>query len=83
MTYTIHGLITALSLFSYAISSPLTSLALDCEPDHIQLVSQAEIDNFQADHGPCDTITDGLTIDGSANPSAIIDLAGLSGLQVI
>ena len=62
---------------------PLLVMALDCELGHIQLSSQAEIDNFQAAHGPCDTVTSGLAIDGSADPSAIVDLSGLSGLQTI
>jgi hypothetical protein len=56
-------------------SSPL--LAVNCTPDSITLSSQAEVDSFQADHGPgCDTIVTNLTVTGLS----ITDLTPLSGL---
>ena len=56
-------------------SSPL--LAVNCTPDEITLASQAEVDSFQADHGPgCDTIVKMLTITGND----ITDLTPLAGL---
>ena len=56
-------------------SSPL--LAVNCTPDSITLSSQAEVDSFQADHGPgCDTIVTDLTVTGAD----ITDLTPLSGL---
>ncbi|MGA9575458.1 MAG: HYR domain-containing protein, partial [Lysobacterales bacterium] len=54
--------------------------AVDCTPDEITLSSQAEVDDFQTNHGPgCDTIITGLTIDGAS----INDLTPLAGLTTI
>jgi len=65
-------LLISLLLFSSA------ALAVNCTPDSITLSSQAEVDSFQADHGPgCDTIISMLTIDGLS----ITDLTSLSGLN--
>jgi len=57
-----------------AFSSPAT--AQDCSPDDIVLDSQAEVNTFQADHGPCDHVDGRLTISGNS----IANLAGLSDL---
>lgn len=54
--------------------------AVDCIPDTITLTSQAEVDNFQATHGPgCDTVVSGLTIDGVS----ISDLTPLAALTTV
>ena len=64
-----------LELFLTALfSSPL--LAVDCSQTDITLSSQAEVDDFQDDYGPCDRIVGGLTIDGEE----ITNVDGLSGL---
>jgi len=55
-------------------SAPL--LAVDCSPADITLSLQADVDDFQANHGPCDRIAGGLTIDGAE----IGNVDGLSGL---
>ncbi len=67
-----------LVLISLALcSSPL--LAVNCMPDSIALSSQADVDNFQAVHGPgCDSIVTQLTISGVS----ITDLTPLSGLTI-
>ena len=58
------------------LSSPV--LAVNCAPNSITLSSQAEVNSFQADHGPgCDTIVSSLTVDGVS----ITDLTPLSGLK--
>lgn len=56
------------------LSSPLS--AANCTPDSITLSSQSEVDNFQANHGPCDTIVKMLSISGAD----ISDLSPLSGI---
>jgi len=64
-----------LGLFVTALfSSPL--LAVDCSPTDITLISQADVDDFQDNHGPCDRIVGGLTINGDG----IENVNGLSGL---
>ena len=56
---------------------PPVAWSVDCTPDTITLSTQAEVDNFQANHGPgCDTVVTGLIIDGAS----INDLSALSGL---
>lgn len=60
--------------------------AMDCTPADIQLSSQSDVDNFQADYGPdCDTITGNLTIVpvDSENGSDTVSLDSLTGLRVI
>ncbi|NEZ04268.1 hypothetical protein G4Y73_08940 [Wenzhouxiangella sp. XN201] len=56
------------------VSTPL--LAVNCTPDSITLSSQSEVDGFQANHGPCDTIVGVLTVSGGD----ITDLAPLSAI---
>ncbi len=61
--------------------SPLAlAVPVYCTPDEITLGSQAEVDDFQANHGPgCDTIVSRLTITGAS----ITDLSPLAGLTTI
>lgn len=58
---------------------PASAPALDCTPDDITLGSQAEVDDFQTDHGPCDVVVGTLTITGFD----IADLDGLAGLHIV
>jgi len=55
---------------------PLQLLADVCLHTDITLSSQADVDDFQDDYGPCDQIVGGLTIDGEE----ITNVNGLSGL---
>jgi len=67
------GLLLGL-VFTALFSSPL--LAVDCTPDAIDLSTQSDVDDFQADHGPCDRVVGLLTIDGAT----IENVDGLSAL---
>ena len=58
-----------------ALYFPVIAVAQFCNPMDIRLSSQLEVDNFQADNGPCDTIGT-LTVRGED----ITSLTGLSGL---
>lgn len=58
---------------------PAVAMAQDCVPDSIVLGSQADVDTFQVNHGPCDSIVSGLTIRGAT----IANLEGLSGLREV
>lgn len=59
--------------------SPFPALAVNCTPDSITLSSQSEVDDFQADHGPCDQVVGTLTITGTS----ITNLDGLAGLHAL
>jgi hypothetical protein len=61
---------TGLLFLAMALPSPVW--AQDCTSENITLASQGEVDNFQADHGPCDTVTGILTI---TNGNDIVDLS--------
>ena len=65
---------TGLLFVAMAFSSPVW--AQDCTPESITIASQVEVDGFQADHGPCNTVTGVLYILGSD----IVDLSPLSDL---
>ena len=66
-----------LLLAALAFASP--AWAQDCAPDDILLGSQSAVDNFQANHGPCDVVAGNLTISGND----IQDLDALTGIDVI
>ena len=53
-----------------------TLKAQPCSPDFITLNSQAKVNDFQANHGPCDQVVEILTIKGAG----ITDLSPLIGL---
>jgi len=57
------------------VSSTTNAHALFCDPANIILSTQAMVDNFQLDHGPCDWIGS-LTISGAD----ITNLRGLEGV---
>lgn len=58
------------------LSAPLPLPAVDCTPDSITLSSESEVDDSQADHGPCGNTVGKLTLSGGD----IIDLFQLSGI---
>ena len=68
---------TALIFLMIVFSAPVW--ALDCIPENITLTSQVEVNDFQADHGPCDTLTGDLDIIGND----IVDLSPLSALTSV
>ncbi len=74
--------IGALFLFIITAGFASTALAQNCSPVHITLSSQSEIDDFQADHGPCTNVLGNLTILESVSGN-ITSLGGLSGLTTI
>lgn len=53
--------------------------AVDCTPESISLESQADVTNFQTDHGPCDHVSGDLML----LSSQVSDLDGLSALESI
>jgi hypothetical protein len=63
-------------LAAVVFSTPVA--AQECSPVDIELGSQAEVDSFQADHGPCDRATN-LTVQGAD----IVNLDGLAGLATV
>ena len=65
-----------LTILSTAFCSVLW--AQDCVPNDISLNGQVEVDNFQANHGPCDRLQN-LSIQGAD----ITNLAGLSALTTV
>ena len=56
------------------MSFPMMASAQDCTPADISLVSQADIDDFQSNHGPCDQVNGELRIEGE-------DISSVSGLS--
>jgi len=58
-------------------------MAQNCTPDGIGLILQTDIDTFQTDHGPCDTIVQDLSVQRSGETNTIVNLDGLSGLTHI
>ena len=66
-------------LLVYCLALAPSAWAVDCTPADITLASQAEVDNFQANHGPCDSVANELRIEGED----IVNLAALSGLITI
>ena len=66
--------LTAFTLLAFSI--PVIAFAQDCAPGNITLTSQQAVDNFQVNHGPCDTVTGTLVISGAD----IVNVDGLSAL---
>lgn len=64
-------------LLSLILSAP--ALAQNCMPAEISLAAQQSVDDFQQNHGPCDTVTGDLSIVGND----ISNLDGLSGLSAV
>ncbi|MCP3959081.1 MAG: IPTL-CTERM sorting domain-containing protein [bacterium] len=61
------------------LTSGLPAGAQDCMPDTISLTTQADVDNFQANHGPCTHVVGGLGVGGPD----IVNLDGLSGVTSV
>jgi hypothetical protein len=56
---------------------PMNILAQDCTPDTIILTSQAEVDDFQVNHGPCDRVVSFLFVGPSTDITNLDNLNGL------
>ena len=64
------------------ISTQLMAQPCASNASTITLLSQSDVDSFQATYGPCDSVTGILAIGTFANPSSNInDLTPLSGLK--
>ncbi len=58
--------------------------AVDCSSADITLQTQAHVDQFQTDHGPCDTVIGLLRINtGAGVADPIVNLNGLSALIAV
>ena len=67
---------TILLLLVIIFSEP--TLAQKCSPVNLDLTTQADVDNFQVNHGPCDLVGN-LLVQGAD----ITNLDGLSGLTTV
>ena len=77
----------SIALLLLSIACVQNVRAVECAPADIQLSSQSEVNNFQADHGPdCDTVTGDLFI-GADDPGEggtdVRNLDSLTGLWVV
>ena len=70
------GGLASIILTAVLVAFSPTLWAVDCVPGDIFLGSQAEIDDFQLDYGPCDRVVAGLDIMGA-------DISNLDGLLAI
>lgn len=68
------------ALIALLILYPAGAMAQECMPADIELHSQAEVDAFQTNHGPCDRATN-LHIQGTdiVNLDGLADLVSVSG----
>jgi len=71
--------ITIICLFALTISFESIGQRTPCNPDVIFLSSQMDVNNFQLNHGPCDSIVNRLVLNGGD----ISDLTPLAGLQTV
>lgn len=67
-----------LSVLALTLSS--SALAVDCSTISFRPSSQAEIDSFQTDYGPCDRLTGDLAVEGVQDAT---NLDGLDGLETV
>lgn len=67
-----------LTLGFFFLFGTFTSIAQTCGSGSITLSSQAEVDDFQATYGPCNTMGSNLTISG-ADITDLTPLAGVTG----
>ena len=67
-------------LLVLAVMLPATTYAVDCSIQSFRPESQAEIDSFQTDYGPCDRLMGDLSIDGVQD---VTNLDGLEGLETV
>jgi hypothetical protein len=63
---------------------PSNIYAADCSQTNIELNTQAQVDNFQATHGSCDTVSGNLVITGDdiVDLTPLADLVSAGGLFV-
>lgn len=66
--------------FAFILTLPTPALAVDCSTMSFSPASQAEVDTFQTDYGPCDRLTGSLTVQGLAD---VTNLDGLDGLETV
>lgn len=76
---TLNVLVRSATVILALISVTNSTWSQDCVPAGISLTTQAGIENFQAEHGPCSRITGRLSIAGAE----ITDLAGLTDITAI
>jgi hypothetical protein len=69
----------AVTMQLLVLTLPALAFAQDCTPLEIELTSQLEVDQFQANHGPCDRVSQNLVITGED----IVSFDGLSNLTTV
>jgi hypothetical protein len=69
----------AVTMQLLVLTLPALAFAQDCTPPEIELTSQLEVDQFQANHGPCDRVSQNLVITGED----IVSFDGLSDLTAV
>jgi hypothetical protein len=62
--YGSNFLLLAVTMQLLVLTLPALAFARDCTPLEIELSSQLEVDQFQANHGPCDRVLQNLPIRG-------------------
>jgi hypothetical protein len=77
--YQSNFLLLAVTMQLLVLTLPALAFAQDCTPREIELTSQLEVDQFQANHGPCDRVSQNLVITGED----IVRLNGLSDLTAV
>jgi hypothetical protein len=76
--YNLGPAVVIATIFLLTLVFPDLASAQDCIPESIRLSTQQEVDDFQANHGPCTRVVDVLWIYGA--DSEISNLDGLSDL---
>jgi hypothetical protein len=63
------------------LTFPALAFAQDCTPREIELTSQLEVDQFQANHGPCNRVLQNLVIRGEdiVNFDGLLELTAVLG----
>lgn len=78
-----YPLLSMALLFCLTLAPVHPALAQVCNTPgggSVQLINQAQVNSFQVDYGPCDTVPIGLTIAEATLDDQITNLAGLSDL---
>jgi hypothetical protein len=83
--YRSNFLLLAAAMQLLVLTLPVLAFAQDCTPSGIELTSQLEVDQFQANHGPCDRVSQNLVIRGEdiTNFDGLSDLTSVLGDLVI
>jgi len=79
--YRSNFLLLAAAMQLLMLTLPALAFAQDCTPQEIELTSQLEVDQFQANHGPCDRVLTNLVIRGedTVNFGGLLDLTSVLG----